>query len=154
MDPRHNRKAIREAAKIARIEDRKAENTLRYGDTLDTLRGIECAAALERGEADPAIKEDAFLKLIREHIERGFPIPKPIADRLKDRMDRGVVAEDEDLEWVMYELLKTSAGGLPKGSRGWAYSLIFAWERNCGWTETERVSVQELLWESRNGERW
>lgn len=151
MDPRHDFRALRDAKKAARIEKRQGENLLRYGHMLEDFTGLACAVSLETDS--PAVKDDLFMRLVRQHIEHGFPLSPAIEEKLKDRFDRAVFSEAEDIDWILCELLKISVGGLSAWSRKRAYSMIDGLDRNGAWSEHERLSVQGLLWEARNGAR-
>jgi len=153
MDPRHDprvKAAKRDAVVQARIVERQGQAKEKYADPLVALQGISVAIKL-MGDVE---KPDEFIRIVSQHIDHGFGIPKKIEEKFLARIEGGGLdGEFEYIPEVISDLLRVAVMGLKGGDRKFAYDLLVSWDKNLVWSDAQLAWAKVLLDKARNGVR-
>lgn len=153
MDPRHDprvKAAKRDAVVQARIAGRQGQAKEKYADPLVALQGISVAIKL-MGDVE---RPDEFIRLVTQHIDHGFGVPKDIEAKFLARIKGGVLdGEFEYIPEVIASLLRVAVMGLKGGDRKFAYDLLVSWDRQLVWSDAQLAWAKLLLDKARNGVR-
>jgi hypothetical protein len=147
MDPRHDLRARLAKSKAERIESRHKDAEAKAAPLLEDVACHTVALRL-MGEC---VSTDPLLHLVKQHVQRGFAIPKKVADEVRRRLDGEIVGGYIDRQDV-YELLKVATLGLKGKDRSFAFSLLTRYETS-EWSDEQFFWAQRCLENSRNGVR-
>lgn len=114
----------------------------------DSFDALLCALRLNGLKEEQA---GEHLQLIRDHANKGFPIPPEITDFLSSVV--GMNLRSVTVDNTVFCLLQIAVAGLSAKSKKFAYGLITQYQMNTFWTPTQLYWAKECLKESRRPAR-
>lgn len=142
MDPRHDKRKIREAAREWREDRRAAAGRERNATFLAEVEGSLCAASIA-GNPEPDL---CLLSLARDYLAKGLQASPRMREIVGLVLDLKGAEPGEERE-ALLEMLEGAVGLLPRTGRSFAYSLL---ERRDGFlsfsnSDREWGAVEDLL---------
>lgn len=131
---------------MLKIENTTPEETeKKHVETFEEIKQLEIALRFMVEEQDIP-QRDAFFEMCRDHVSRGFELPKTILRRIATKIEKGDEAEADNIPWAICEFLKVAVAGIPKNRRFLVWNAI-DWYSKTGW-RPGYVKFAEKLWKS------
>lgn len=131
---------------MLKVENTKpAETEKKHVETFAEIKQLEIALRFMVEEQDIPQK-DKFFEMCRDHVSRGFELPKPILHRIAAKIEKGDEAGADNIPWAVCEFLKVAVAGIPKNRRFLVWNAI-DWYSKTGW-KSSYAMYAEKLWKS------